>query len=669
MYRLIALCTVFLMIISCARESAYSELLTEDYPELYTYVFERNADSLLAFTDHSNEYIRNQAWRGLISTPVESMDEFITRVQYADSEVAWVALSHQELTDEQLSRLQDLWEIRPSLRNGISLVLGRQGNQASLNFLVQNFETIMDSDYEYETALAISRLSIEHELNESNQKVLLRYAAILDDPELFRAYFYGLYRSNQALAGDDMRQTLWETYEWTQRPEIKQYAAKILFNTDAEWFFARLPIGDASQMNVQLAIELAQHTGKLNWSEKLENLYRRLLNHSNPAVNEVALSQIKNHPGKVAAFDEVIISEVVENEEKEASVRLSGILALSEVSGYLSLADTLAEESEYLLIKKLNIYQKGLAAEEYLETLEEYAVSENRMEGTFAVQALSGWWTNLSEARKSTSFRTRIRTLVFELLEQKDRSITYTTLNFLTASGLVEENDFERLEELLSDYRLPEDVEVFQAYGSLLKEHFEDRAAPVIDALVQKGNAALNSALHGQGWEIPDEEGKPQTFRTPNWQRLAELEYEPIWVLETEKGTIKIAMNVLIAPATIAGMDSLTQAGAYDGVAFHRVVPNFVIQGGDVESGLGTGGPGYVVPTEGSEKDYKRGMVGIASAGTDTEGSQYFIMHQWKPHLNGDYTIVGEVTEGMEVVDRILEGDKVTKAYWQQREE
>ncbi|MBD3617614.1 MAG: peptidylprolyl isomerase [Gracilimonas sp.] len=291
------------------------------------------------------------------------------------------------------------------------------------------------------------------------------------------------------------------------------------------------------------------------------------------------------------------------------------------------------------------------------------------MEGTFAVQALSGWWTNLSEARKSTSFRTRIRTLVFELLEQKDRSITYTTLNFLTASGLVEENDFERLEELLSDYRLPEDVEVFQAYGSLLKEHFEDRAAPVIDALVQKGNAALNSALHGQGWEIPDEEGKPQTFRTPNWQRLAELEYEPIWVLETEKGTIKIAMNVLIAPATIAGMDSLTQAGAYDGVAFHRVVPNFVIQGGDVESGLGTGGPGYVVPTEGSEKDYKRGMVGIASAGTDTEGSQYFIMHQWKPHLNGDYTIVGEVTEGMEVVDRILEGDKVTKAYWQQREE
>ncbi len=171
--------------------------------------------------------------------------------------------------------------------------------------------------------------------------------------------------------------------------------------------------------------------------------------------------------------------------------------------------------------------------------------------------------------------------------------------------------------------------------------------------------------MRQQGWEIPDEELSPLTFRKPDWKRLVKLGYSPIWVLETNKGIIKIKMNTVVAPVTIAGMDSLITAGAYDGVAFHRVVPNFVVQGGDVESGDGFGGPDYVVPTEASEGDYRRGVVGIASAGMDTEGSQYFIMHQWAPHLNSRYTIVGEVIEGMEVVDRLLVSDFVERSYWQ----
>ncbi|HBQ59829.1 MAG TPA: peptidylprolyl isomerase [Balneolaceae bacterium] len=128
-------------------------------------------------------------------------------------------------------------------------------------------------------------------------------------------------------------------------------------------------------------------------------------------------------------------------------------------------------------------------------------------------------------------------------------------------------------------------------------------------------------------------------------------------------------MNPISAPATISGMDSLTRAGAYNAVAFHRVVPNFVVQGGDIETGDGFGGPDYVVPTEASSKQYARGIVGIASAGGDTEGSQYFVMHDWAPHLNGRYTIIGEVISGMQVVDKLMVGDKVNQAYWVQIEE
>ncbi|OAN63487.1 hypothetical protein A8B79_15455 [Balneola sp. EhC07] len=138
----------------------------------------------------------------------------------------------------------------------------------------------------------------------------------------------------------------------------------------------------------------------------------------------------------------------------------------------------------------------------------------------------------------------------------------------------------------------------------------------------------------------------------------------PVWVLETRKGDIEITVDVLTAPATISGMDSLITNGHYNGVAFHRVVPNFVIQGGDVETGLGFGGPDYTVPTEASAAHYFRGKAGIASSGPDTEGSQYFFMHVWAPHLNGRYTIFGEVTDGMSVVDRITQGDVVQRSYW-----
>lgn len=117
------------------------------------------------------------------------------------------------------------------------------------------------------------------------------------------------------------------------------------------------------------------------------------------------------------------------------------------------------------------------------------------------------------------------------------------------------------------------------------------------------------------------------------------------------------------APATISAYHSLSAGQKYDSVAFHRVVPNFVIQGGDFETGLGFGGPGFVLPTEANAMEYERGVVGIASAGTDTEGSQFFIMHSWAPHLNGRYTQIGVVVEGMDIVDKIAVGDVIITTF------
>ncbi|MEW5923618.1 MAG: peptidylprolyl isomerase [Candidatus Zixiibacteriota bacterium] len=126
----------------------------------------------------------------------------------------------------------------------------------------------------------------------------------------------------------------------------------------------------------------------------------------------------------------------------------------------------------------------------------------------------------------------------------------------------------------------------------------------------------------------------------------------------TERGEIEMELYFDVAPLTVYNFINLAQQGFYDGLIFHRVVPGFVIQGGD-SHGDGFGGPGYTIRCEYSDITFKRGMVGIAHSGKDTGGSQFFITLMPQPHLDARYTIFGQVTNGMNVVDQIVRGDKI----------
>ena len=127
--------------------------------------------------------------------------------------------------------------------------------------------------------------------------------------------------------------------------------------------------------------------------------------------------------------------------------------------------------------------------------------------------------------------------------------------------------------------------------------------------------------------------------------------------MKTEKGDIRIEFFDEDAPNTVKNFKNLIQDGFYDGLNFHRVIPNFVIQGG-CPNGTGTGGPGYHIPCEINTQKHLTGSLSMAHAGKDTGGSQFFICHSPQPHLDGIHTVFGK-TLNIDVVNSIETGDKI----------
>lgn len=132
----------------------------------------------------------------------------------------------------------------------------------------------------------------------------------------------------------------------------------------------------------------------------------------------------------------------------------------------------------------------------------------------------------------------------------------------------------------------------------------------------------------------------------------------------TDKGTMKVEFYDKDAPNTVANFIKLSKEGFYDGLTFHRVIPDFVIQGG-CPHGTGSGGPGYKIDCEltGENQYHDRGVLSMAHAGRNTGGSQFFVCHsrQNVAHLDRNHTCFGKVVEGLEVIDAIQAGDKIQK--------
>jgi len=205
-------------------------------------------------------------------------------------------------------------------------------------------------------------------------------------------------------------------------------------------------------------------------------------------------------------------------------------------------------------------------------------------------------------------------------------------------------------------------VEAFAKYGITSSRSLLDAALADKDWAVRVRAAALLKQAEPSG--DADVRIRPAPLQmTPESYQAPHLIAPPVSTqayIDTDRGTIQIEFAVLDAPLTVENFITLARKGFFNGLTFHRVVPNFVIQGGDPR-GDGEGGPGYTIRDEINERPYLRGTVGMALDWADTGSSQFFITHSPAPHLNGKYTAFGRVIAGMDVVDKIQQGDVIRR--------
>ncbi len=191
----------------------------------------------------------------------------------------------------------------------------------------------------------------------------------------------------------------------------------------------------------------------------------------------------------------------------------------------------------------------------------------------------------------------------------------------------------------------------------------KERAVPSLERAAQSPANGLMlaaaKALRELG-RVPPARAEPPADSPTEAEWLAAADQSRVTV-RTEKGDVTIQLRPDVAPMNVRQVVSLTKRGFYDGLAIHRVVPGFVTQGGDPR-GDGWGGPGRFVPCELSDLPYERGTVGMALSGRDTGGSQLFVTLTPQPHLEANYTVIGKVVRGMEVVERLTIGDRIVQA-------
>ena len=600
-------------------------------------IMSRDIDQLWILKESSNERISDAAWRALAITYMEDLRELIDYALDTDHPKAWYVLRFQDLSEFEIEMISTHFFTSDANRGPICSMFFSQADRWTLDMLLNDGKVILENR---KCAMAVGGMLTFIEAGEKNMNRVMELLHISNDEEIQAYLLYGFWRDdlNRPVPGsvvyDDLYRAL-ENRKNNRSALVDEFLVRLTGERGFEFVMSHRSDSELSE-SVQLSVELARSVRLLKGNELDFEVIDRLLNHPNPHVSVMTLESLKEVENLDPSRIDLLSGQIIHFPEN-AEVAITYLELLHKNGVELNEMSTLLNEIDqnhpYLKNRTLALFKELLNSEAYLQEL----LSHINREGIEAQHAAIA----LSELANSYTLplviRDRVREALSDAIRDQNRSV-------ITVSGQL----------LTNRYYFDEDDKNLFMNG--------------YHQAVENNHFAVAQLLFGVMLELGliEDDFNPEIgsneFLNPDWSRIVELGDHPQWVLETNRGEIVIQLDPMTAPFTVFSIDSLTRAGKYNNVDFHRVVRNFVIQGGDFDRRDGLGGPDYRIPTEPALYTFKRGMVGMASSGQDTEGSQFFITHTWTPHLDGLYTIFGEVIAGMDVVDQIQIGDVVLSA-------
>lgn len=659
----ILLFLIFVSHISCqssAQTSNISQLSNGILDRFTDAVITRDVEVLWDFRNHSDPFVRSNTWRAMAIAEFNDVDLMINHAIQSDDPGSWFALRFQELLPDQLDNLSLRFYNDQIPKNAACDLFYHHGDERTLEMLLTDPVTIFDVP-ECSGAVGgiMSRVNVP--LKSINQVTELIVKSELD--QTAEHLLYGLWRSpiNRPHPESANAQKLLNMLKgrtgvvsgYTDEYLIRLTGAagasialeRVLI--DVEYLAKTVRLDSESTINrelnepedistsVQLEVETARAMRTLS-PEIVQADVLLLLNRPNPHIGLMALESLQ----QISGLDEEWLIGLTDQmihfpEHPETALAILELFHLNHISvaDHYDLLKRIDTENPTLKNRVLALYQTVLDRADLLEILRA-GLEEEGVEALHSTNMLADWIQNEGV---TADLRVFTREVMIKALEQQNRSVISVIEPILANSELFDRRDKEV---------------IMNAYTRATENADRSTAQVLLSSLETLGLADQLADI-----ELPE---KP--MRNPDWNRLSEMGENPEWILETNRGRIVIQLTPLSAPFTVSSIDFLTREGFYDGVMFHRVVRNFVIQGGDFDRKDGFGGPDFRIPTEPAYRTFHRGSVGMASSGPDTEGSQFFITHTRTPHLDGLYTNFGQVIEGMDVVDRIEMGDVVLKA-------
>ena len=623
-----------------------------DFQNLYEFIDRQEVDSILDYTSHKDPAFRYMVANGLASIQdasamdslIKLMDDPIMRVRHTAA-YALGQIGDKRVVTPLLEafKRKDTLNVDNDLNGAILESIGKAGDENLLKSIA-TVSTYRKTDtlLLLNQARAIYRFGLRGITLPEGTDHMVQVLVDGDYPEKVKEIAAAYLQRNRDLDLTAFTNRLGKAFVDEDNPFVKMRLASVLGRSgDIDMFSLMDDVLKDKDADYRVKVEILRNLAKFPYIRVVDVIIRELKN-DNLHIAHTAAQHLINHGN---ASDAAIYKDFI-TEDLRYSVKAKIYEAILrniptyftntknkiklEIQGIMDASDNPYEKAAYLRALGQDPFNYELISQIGLE-------SQDKVVKSTSVELLGNILSNpnfVKAYRSGTRYHTR------QIVQRLQMAVESGDAGMVAAVGSVLSNESLNLTPLIVD-----SLAIYKKAMSRLKLPYE----------IESYNALGEAIALAEG--VPFERATASYNHPIKWSLYNSFNDSTIAVIKTSKGNITLRLHANLAPATVANFITLAQDNYYDNNRVHRVVPNFVIQGG-CNRGDGYGGLDYTIRSEFSQQYYDdEGYIGMASAGKDTEGTQWFITHSPTPHLDGRYTIFGKVIDGMDVVHKIQVGD------------